>query len=257
MQQFMRCKPPSQANPAPDATAINLKIGQEYTALEDYNTAIQYFLSAYDLADNDYQKASANLLAGQAYMELGLNDQAYTRFLDSVLYYPMAYDSFTSLSILVSNGYPVDEYARGIVDYYAGSYYYAIQAFERYLATNPEHDGSVYYFKGLSHYYNGEYEQAIESYQLLIDYYPNNQFWDDAWEEIAFIYWNTPGGMLMQIQEITRLRCKLDWILLPQCPNLITHPISCTLPEEHLNTMMIWNKLPKCVGTSHQRISNL
>ncbi|MGV8025290.1 MAG: tetratricopeptide repeat protein [Anaerolineaceae bacterium] len=183
----------SQANPAPDAAAINLKIGQEYTALEDYNTAIQYFLSAYDLASNDYQKASANLLAGQAYMELGLTDQAYTRFLDSVLYYPMAYDSFTCLSILVNNGYPVDEYARGIVDYYVGSYYYAIQAFERYLATNPEHDGSVYYFKGLSHYYNGEYEQAIQSYQLLIDYYPNNQFWDDAWEEIAFIYWNTPG----------------------------------------------------------------
>lgn len=183
----------SQADPAPDSAAINLKIGQEYAALEDYNTAIQYYLSAYDLASNDYQRASANLLAGQAYLELGLTDQAYTRFLDSVLKYPMAYDSFTSLSILVNNNYPVDEYARGVVDYYAGSYYYAVQAFDQYLAANPEHDGSVYYFKGLSHYYNGEYQQAIESYQLLIDYYPNNQFWDDAWEEIAFIYWNTPG----------------------------------------------------------------
>lgn len=183
----------SQADPAPDVAAINLKIGQEYTALEDYNTAIQYYLSAYDQASTDYQKASANLLAGQAYLELDLTDQAYSRFVDSVLNYPMAYDSFTALSILVSAGYPVSEYARGVVDYYAGSYYYANQAFERYLAGNPEHDGTVFYYQGLSHYYQGEYEDAIASYQTLIDYYPNNQFWDDAWEEIAFTYWNTPG----------------------------------------------------------------
>lgn len=183
----------AQANPAPDTTTINLKIGQEYTALQDYNTAIQYFLSAYDLATTDYQKASANLLAGQAYLQLGQNDQAYTRLLDSVLSYPMAYDSFTGLTILVSNGYPVNEYARGVVDYYAGSYDYAIQAFERYLASNPENDGNVYYFKGLCHYYKGEYEKALESYQTLIDNYPTNSFWDATWEEIAFTYWNTPG----------------------------------------------------------------
>ena len=182
-----------QADPAPDAASINLKIGQEYAALEDYNTAVQYYLSAYDQAGTDYQKASANLLAGQAYLELGLTDQAYTRFMDSVLNYPMAYDSFTALSILVSAGYPVSEYARGVVDYYAGSYYYANQAFERYLAGNPEHDGTIFYYQGLSHYYQGEYEQAIESYQTLIDYYPNNEFWDDAWEEVAFTYWNIPG----------------------------------------------------------------
>lgn len=202
-----------QANPAPDPAALNLKIGQEYAALEDYNTAIQYFLSAYDLASTDYQKASANLLAAQAYLELGLNDQAYTRLLDSVLNYPMAYDSFTGLSILVSNGYPVNEYARGVVDYYAGSYDYAIQAFERYLAGNPEHDGSVYYFKGLSHYYHEEYAQAIESYQLLIDYYPNNQFWDEAWEEIAFIYWNTPGDKYADIGNYqASVQTRLDFV---------------------------------------------
>ena len=106
----------SQSDPAPDAADINLQIGQEYEALEDLNTAIQYYLSAHELATTDYQHATADLLAGQAYLELGLTDQAYTRFLDAVMNYPMAYDSFTSLSILVSAGYPVDEYMRGIVD---------------------------------------------------------------------------------------------------------------------------------------------
>ncbi len=183
----------AQANPAPDISTINLKIGQEYAALDDYNTAIQYFLSAYDLATTEYQKASADLLAGEAYLQLGQSEQANARLLDSVLNYPKAYDSFTALTILVNNGYPVNEYARGVVDYYAGSYDHAIQAFERYLAENPENDGNVYYFKGLCHYYNEEYEQALQSYRMLIENYPNNQFWDDAWEELAFTYWNTPG----------------------------------------------------------------
>jgi len=202
-----------QADPAPDAAAINLLIGQEYAALEDLTTAIQYYQSAYDLANTDYQRASADLLAGQAYLTLGLTDQANTKFLETVLNYPMAYDSFTSLSILVTNGFPVDEYARGLVDYYAGSYYYAIQAFDRYLATNPDHDGSVYYFKGLSHYYNGEYLQAIDAYQTLIDHYPNNQFWDDAWEEIAFIYWNTPGDAYADIDDYqSSVQTRLEFV---------------------------------------------
>jgi len=190
-----------QAEPAADSTEVNLKIGKEYAALQDYPTAIQYYLSAYDTASNDYQRASADLLAGQAYLELGLTDQAYTQFLDSVLKYPMAYDSFTSLSLLVNANYPVDEYMRGLVDYYAGSYYYAIQAFDRYLESDPVQDGSVYYFRGLSYYYNGDYLPAIQDYQTLIDNYPDNQFWDAAWEEIAFIYWNTPGDAYADISD--------------------------------------------------------
>ncbi len=202
-----------QADPAPDAAAINLMIGQEYAALDDLTTAIQYYLSAYDAAGTDYQKASADLLAGQAYLALGQTDQANTRFLETVLNYPMAYDSFTSLSILVANGFPVDEYARGLVDYYAGSYYYAIQAFDRYLAANPDHDGSVYYFKGLSHYYNGEYLQAIDAYQTLIDNYPGNRFWDDGWEEIAFIYWNTPGDAYADIDDYqSSVQTRLEFV---------------------------------------------
>lgn len=189
------------AEPAPDAADINLRIGQQYQMLEDLTSAIQYYQNAYDLATTDYQKATANLLSGQAYQELGQTEQAIARWEDAVMNFPMAYDSFTSLSILVSQDYPVDEYMRGVVDYYAGSYFYAIQAFERYLAGNPQHDGSVHYFKGLSHYYSGEYLQAIQEYQTLIDEFPLNRFWDDAWEEIAFIYWNTPNDIYPDIDD--------------------------------------------------------
>lgn len=202
-----------KANPPSDATTINIKIGQEYSALADYTTAIQYFLSAYDSASNDYQRATANLLAGQAYLELELPDQAYERFLDSVIKYPKAYDAFTGLSILVSDGYPVDEFLRGLVDYYAGSYQYAIQAFERYLASGTEHDGTVHYFKGLCHFYRGELLQAIEEYDRLIESYPTNPLWKEAWEEKAFAYWNDPYDQFASADDYQNaVETRLDFV---------------------------------------------
>ncbi len=179
-----------QADPAMDATQINIKIGQAYDNLQDYTTAIQYYQSVYNSSQNDYARATANLLMGQAYQKLELPDKAYARFLDSVYQFPKAYDSFTALSILVSEGYPVNEYVRGLVDYYAGSYDYAIDAFERYLASDPEdNDGSVYYFKGLSHYFSDEPRNAVEAYQTLIDNYPGSAYWTNAWDEKAYVQW--------------------------------------------------------------------
>lgn len=178
------------ADPPANSSVLNIKIGQAYDALEDYNTAIQYYLNVYNTSEDDYSRSTANLLMGQAYQKLDMDNEAYARFLDSVFQFPRAYDSFTALSILVSNGQPVNEFARGLVDYYAGSYDYAIQAFDRYLASDPvDLDPSVYYFKGLSHYFDDEPRQAIESYEILINNYPGNAYWTAAWDEKAYIQW--------------------------------------------------------------------
>ena len=202
-----------QANPPANAIETNIKIGQEYVALQDYSTAIQYFLSAHDSATNDYQRATTNLLAGQAYLQLGLQDQAYTRFLDSVIKYPKAYDTFTGLSILVNNGYPVDEFLRGLVDYYAGSYQYGIQAFQRYVESGIEHDGTVHYYKGLCHLYRGEILQAIAEYNQLIENYPTNPLWKEAWEEKAFAYWNDPYNQFASAADYrSAVQTRLDFV---------------------------------------------
>ena len=177
-----------------DTATLNLKIGQAYDAMQDYTTAIQYYMNVYNSSEDDFARSTANLLSGQAYLNLGMDNEAYTRFLDSVFQFPRAYDSFTALSLLVNAGVPVDEYARGLVDYYVGSYDYAIQAFERYLASDPiENDGSIYYFKGLSHYFIDEPRQAIAEYETLINNYPGNAYWTSAWDEKAYVQWAVLG----------------------------------------------------------------
>jgi soluble lytic murein transglycosylase len=178
------------ADPDFNQQTINLQIGKAYDRLEDYTTAIQYFNSVYNTAQDDYTRSTANLLSGQAYLSLGLTNEAYTQFLDSVIKFPKAYDSFTALTILVNNGVPVDEFLRGLVDYYAGSYKYAIQAFQRYLDSNPDNnDGSVYYFLGLSHYFAGNPRDAVAAYDELIFNYTGNPYWTAAWDEKAYVQW--------------------------------------------------------------------
>ncbi len=180
-----------QSNPPGIASYLNIQIGKAYDYLEDYTTAIQYYMAVYETAQDNSSKATANLLAGQAYQKLGLADEANTRFLDSVIQFPKEFDSFTALSILVNNGIPVNDFYRGLVDYYAGSYDFAIQAFQRYIDSNPvDNDGSVHYFKGLSHYFNGQPRNAIEEYDALIANYPANPYWSAAWDEKAYVQAN-------------------------------------------------------------------
>ena len=178
------------ADPDYDQLYINLQIGKAYDGLEDYTTAIQYYSSVYNTAQDDYTRSTANLLSGQAYLSLGLTNEAYTQLLDSVIKFPKAYDSFTALTILVNDGVPVDEFLRGRVNYYAGSYDYAIQAFQRYLDSSPDNnDGSVYYFLGLSHYFAENPRNAVAAYDELISNYPGNPYWTSAWDEKAYVQW--------------------------------------------------------------------
>jgi soluble lytic murein transglycosylase len=176
--------------PTSKKESFNLKIGQAYASLQNYTTAIQIFQSVYDSSENAYSKSSADLLMGQAYLKLNLNNEAYTRLMDAGIQFPRPYDSYTSLTTLISRGVPVDDKLRGIVDYYAGDYSDALQSFERYFANKPtDEDGTVYYYKGLSHFFLNQAGLAIQAYDQLIQYYPGSRFWAAAWDEKAYVQW--------------------------------------------------------------------
>lgn len=168
---------------------IAIKIGRAQTEAGDYEAAVAQFQQVYEDAQDGFTRATADYLMGQAYAALGRDEEAYARYQDAVTNYPRAYDAYLGLVILVENGIPVDEYQRGLVDYYAGQYGVALAAFDRFLAANPEHSGAVHYFRGLTLRALGEYDDAIEAWDRLIAGFPSHDLWDEAWEQKAYTEW--------------------------------------------------------------------
>ena len=173
-----------------DELIIQAKIGQAYVVMGDVDTAIQIFTDVYQRTTNDYTKAEMGYRIGTAYLQSGRAEEGYAAYLDAVTNYPRSYFSYLGLVDLVGAGIPVNEFDRGLVDYFAAQYGVALAAFDRYMETmSPEHDGAIHYYRGHTLRRLGEYQAAIDEWDVLIDTHPNDAYWIDAWEDKAFTLW--------------------------------------------------------------------
>lgn len=178
------------AGSGPDLYPLQLKIGQEYAALEDYNTAIVIYNDVLLLSSNDYTKARADYLLGKAYQELDQNDLAEAAFRDAVIQFPRSYDSYLALVELINNGFEIDDLNRGLVDYYARQYSRAVEAFDRYLLDPEAADpGTALYFIGFSLRNMGAHNEALVAWNELITNYPDHPYNVQAWEFKAYSLW--------------------------------------------------------------------
>jgi len=173
-----------------DGLGLEIKIAKTYAASGDPYTALAMYDNIASRTANDYIRAQMDLLAGQAYMELGQPEQAYQRYLHAVENYPLSYDSYTALVALVEADVPVNDLDRGLVDYYAGQYGVALAAFDRYITANPQNsDGTVQFYRAKALDGLGLYEEAVAEYTLFINNYPDNLHWQAAWDEKAGTQW--------------------------------------------------------------------
>ena len=178
-----------EAPQAGDPIWTELKLGKAYAAMGDFSNAIKMYLAIYDKSNNDYVRAQANLLMGQAYLTMGEPEQAHARFLDSVSSFPSSYDTYSGLVQLITDGVVVSELSRGMVDYYAGQYGLAIDAFNRHIDSTGSLDATPFHYRALSHLAKNEPELAIQDWDYIIANYPTDDLWPSAWEEKAYTQW--------------------------------------------------------------------
>lgn len=185
-----------QLDPSGGSEALAVKIAETYEALGNLETAMILYQEIYNSTDNDYTKARMNLLMGRIYLSQGNTQQAYVVFQDSVDNYSYTFDAYSALVILVNDEIPVNEYKRGLVNYFVGNNTLAIDAFNRYLSQeSTEFTDAALYYKALATRAYGlsnggsDYEAAVTIWQNLIDTYPSSQFFIDAWEDIEFTLW--------------------------------------------------------------------
>jgi soluble lytic murein transglycosylase len=172
-----------------DLISLDTKIGNSYYILGDYQTALVVYSDVYTRTNSDYVKASMDYMSGLAYIQLGQNEAAYAAYLDAVEKYPLSYDTYLGLINLVNAGYPVDEFDRGIVDYFAGQYSLAIAAFDRYLLNPGEFAGTAHYYKGLAYRTIDSPIEAIKAWDMVIRNFRDDELWPDAWEQKGYTQW--------------------------------------------------------------------
>ena len=181
----------SQAVPhLDDAFALQIKIAQTHTQIGDYASAISIYTSIMSSTNNDYTKSQMDYLLGEANLTLNKTDVAYGFLRDAIANYPVSYYSYQSLVELVNANVTVNDYDRGLTDYYAGQYTPALNAFDRYIAANPGNDGTAHYYRALTFQGMQNYTNAVKEFTYFIQHYSSNPHWADAWNQEAKTQWN-------------------------------------------------------------------
>ncbi len=177
-------------HPAERDYGLYLGIARAYHMLQDYEHALDLYRQLYLSVNEVYRLAYLDELMGEAYLAQGNPQQAYAAFRDAVTNYPSAYGAYLSLVKLVEADQPVDDLQRGLVDYFAGQYGAAVDAFQRYLDAHPDNANSAaYYYQGLALRALGRAEEALVPWRTLMDGDPNAEYWDKAWEQTAYTLW--------------------------------------------------------------------
>jgi soluble lytic murein transglycosylase len=176
-----------------DGLALKTKIAQARYDFGDYAGALTLANEIYNAATNDFTRAQMDYFAGNTYLKLGQTEEAYTRYLHAVENYPLSYYSYLALVELVNANVPVNDFDRGIVDYFAGQYDVALLALDNYIRANPVNDGTAAYYRALTLRDMKRTDEAVAALDAFIKAYPTHPRWTDAWEQKGFLEWAVQG----------------------------------------------------------------
>ncbi|MCS7260114.1 MAG: tetratricopeptide repeat protein [Anaerolineae bacterium] len=164
-------------------------IAQAELARNRPREAVKQYDAILNVARIDAYRARILYLAAQALLQAGDREAAQQRYLEAVNRYPTTQYAYLSLIELVNAGVPVDDYQRGLVDYYAKAYQPAIDALTRVVQRRVDaREGEALWYLALSLKANGNLTQSIQRFQELIDKVPQSKRWGDAWLEMAATY---------------------------------------------------------------------
>lgn len=136
--------------------------------------------AAYAIATDARTRADLLLKAGEAYAAGNQLDTAVQRWLEAINKYPEQASAYQSLVDLINRSIVVDDYQRGLVDYYAGQNDAAIAAFQRELQSDSARAADIHYYLAVSYSRKDAYTQAIAEYDLLIKSFAKSNRLDDA-----------------------------------------------------------------------------
>jgi soluble lytic murein transglycosylase len=169
------------------------KIASIYRSLGNAGGAVAQYQTIYSKAENPRYRATISFNLGQTWFEAGEYEAAYTVFEQLIMDYPETPEALSALRALLEAERPVDQYQRGLVNYYQGQYDIALQAFLSHLADlqNVRNDTpETHLFIARSYRYLGNIQAAQSETQALITRFnpEDGEGWGEAWLELADLY---------------------------------------------------------------------
>ncbi len=170
-----------------DSRSLQFKIARCYLESGDYASAASAFEALAATSAEPLDGAAIDLLWGTALESMGNAAAAFERYLHAVMNYPQTYDAYQALIRLVDAGVPVDDFQRGLVDYYAGAYQPALAAFDRAYAASPS--ARTLFYRALTRRALDDAAAARSDLELLLQTYPQDPLVPEASFEKARTEW--------------------------------------------------------------------
>jgi soluble lytic murein transglycosylase len=165
-----------------NTVTIRRALAELAVAQKDYRAAVaQYDLLRGEVTTGAWA-AEMQWLAGSALAQGGERTEAVRRWqaaVDADLTSGFAHQAVVAL---LDAGTAVDEYQRGLVNFYQGNYSLALAAFDRLRGADPTgRRGGAWYYAGLSYLRLGQPGLALAELDSFIRVYQDSPLWAKAW----------------------------------------------------------------------------
>ncbi len=154
---------------------IRRKLAALYLDQERYAEAVTQFDLIRTAAFTANTKGEMTYRIGETWDIAGDSSAAIESWQFGMNQYPTAYESYLGLAELVDREVPVDSFQRGLVDYHAGVYGPAIDAFNAYIAANPDnYRADTHLFMAKSLEQTGQFDEALAELNRYLALAPDN-----------------------------------------------------------------------------------
>ncbi len=162
--------------------SLREKMAQAYLGAEKFDQAIAQYNAILDVAQIPAYRAKIMRLVGEAYLQAEKLTAAQRQFQAVLDTYPKTYAAYLTLVDMIDADFAVDDFQRGIADYYGGNAYQpAIEAFQRFLDASPtENADTAHWLMGWSWRALGDYDAASSEFDTVIANFPDSDLWADA-----------------------------------------------------------------------------
>ncbi len=162
--------------------ALRERVAEAYLGAEKFDSALVQYQSILNVAQIPAYRAKIMRLMGEVYLRAENRPTAEAQFQKVLDTYPKTFDAYLAVVAMIGADFPVDDFQRGIADYYGGNAYQpTVDAFQRFLDTSPnENADTAHWLMGWSWRALGDYSAAIAEFDTVITAFPNSEHWADA-----------------------------------------------------------------------------